>query len=325
MADLERRGAGAVRREFDPLAESGVVRRAAARLQRAKAGPAARALARWLEEAVLTAIPDAALTLLAFFSEAGSEVPPPSLATAAAFAERWDALRPAWPGAPELGTALGQLPPHLVIGARAGSRTVQAGVQLASAELLEGVCLALEHPGVRELARTVLAALGPAARCEACAAEVRALHLRATRGLDERHALVCPRCGALLQRYWRFGEVEGLEALWTRSLELGLTAEVVARLGTASISFGMLPFEREALTAQALLARFDALYLAPNQVELPPGALRVRKGTVTLEPRAVLGEVSAVTLVTTPAAGTTTEALLELLRSRVERRFRPEQ
>jgi hypothetical protein len=319
MADIERTGALA----FDPLAESEVVRRSATRLERSQAGAAARALARWLEEAAGARPWEAALTLLAFFAEAGGERPPPSLATGAGMAERWDALRGAWPGAPDLPAALLGLPPHLVVGARAGQEAVQAGLQLAAAELTPGVHLALSHPQVAELARTVLAALGPAARCTACQAEVRAVHVLATRGLDERHALLCPLCGAALQRYWRFGAVEGLEALAPLSLQLGLTAEVAVHLGSATLGFGLLPAERDALTAKGLLERFTALYLEPCGVELPAGALAVRAGSRTLEGRAKLAAAGRLALAATRTADTTAEALLELLRTRVERRFRP--
>jgi hypothetical protein len=193
---------------------------------------------------------------------------------------------------------------------------------LADAGLVAGVALALEHPAVAGLAGTVLAGLGPEARCEGCRTQVRALHVLATRGLDERHALLCPNCGAALQRYWRFGEVEGLEALAPLSLQLRVTAEVVARLGSGSIAFGMLPGERETLTAQELLQRFDALYLEPCQVVLPAKALAVRAGNRTLGARERIEPAGRVGLIATAAAGTTTEALLELLRTRVERRFR---
>jgi hypothetical protein len=263
MADIERRGTA---RAFDPLAESAVVRRSAGRLERAQAGPEARALARWLEDAALASPWEAALTLLAFYAEAGGERPPPSIASAAGLAERWEALRPSWPGAPDLGGALGALPSHLVVGARAGREAVQAGLQLAREGLSAGVHLALAHPAVAELAAEVLAALGPELRCEACARAVRALHVLATRGLDERHALLCPGCGATLQRYWRFGAVEGLEALAPLSLQVGLTAEVVVRLGSASLGFGLRPEDRASLTAGGLLERFGALYLEPCAV-----------------------------------------------------------
>jgi hypothetical protein len=323
MADLERRGARGLRRAFDPLAESQVVRRSALRLSRAQAGPEARALARWLEEAAVAAPAEAALSLLAFFAEAGGEQPPPTLATAAGLAERWEALRPAWPGTPDLGTTLSQLPSHLTVGARAGREAVLAGLQLASAGLSAGVRLALAQPAVAALARQVLGALGPQVRCDGCRGEVRALHVLATRGLDERHALLCPTCGASLRRYWRFGAVEGLEALAPLSLQVELTAEAVLRLGEATLGFGMLPRQRAALTAQELLARFEALYLEPCGVELPRGALALRAGGEALDGRALVPASGTLSLTVTRTAGTTAGALVELLRTRVERRFRP--
>jgi hypothetical protein len=321
MDELERRGKGGVRRAFDPLAEGGLVRRSAARLDRAKAGAPARELARWLEEAATRAPWEAGLTLVAALAELAGERPPPSMATAEGLAARWERLRQGWPGAPELARALAQLPRHLAPGARAGPEEVVAGVQLTEAPLLAGVRIALEREPVAALARQVLAALGPAERCGPCRQEVLGLHLLRTRGLDERHGVVCPRCGQVLRSYWRYGEPEGLEGLWPLALELRVAAELAVRLGDCTLGFGLRPAEAEALTAKGLVELLDELYLTPCQVQLPPGAVRVVAGRVLLEPRAqVTGRGRLGFRV---EADTTAEALVELLRTRIEQRFRP--
>jgi len=323
MSELTRKGGGALRRPFDPLAESALVRRSAARLDRARAGGPARELARWLEGAASRQPWEAALTLLTFFAEAAGSRPPPSLVEAGGWTTRWDHLRQSWPGAPDLAGALARLPRHLVLGARAGPEEVVAGPQLADAGLGAGVRLALGHQGVAALAREVLAALGPAERCRACQAEVLARHLLRTRGLDEVNGLACPRCGAVLRSYWRYGEPEGLEALAPLALELGLVAEVALRLAGTTLAFQLLPEAAAGLTAGELLAHFEALYLAPYKVALPPEALRVAAGQKLLEPRAHVAGAGRLSLRVDGGAGTTGEALLELLRTRVERRFRP--
>jgi hypothetical protein len=147
------------------------------------------------------------------------------------------------------------------------------------------------------------------------------VHLLRTRGLDELNGLVCPRCGAVHRSYWRYGELEGLEALAPWALKLGLVAEQGLSLAGAVIGFQMLPEEREELTAAGLRDRFVQLYLAPNGVELEPAALSIEAGARALKPGAAVGD-GKVALALAAEAGTTPEALLELLRGRVAQRFK---
>jgi len=323
MGAMVRRGGGAVRRTFDPLAESPLVRRSAARLLSARATAPARALARWLEGAAEAAPWEAGLTLLAFLLEVSGGRPPPAVADAAGLAARWEVLRAGWPGAPDLAGALARLPRHLALGARLGGDEVVAGLQLADASLAPGVRLALAHPAVAALGRALLSALGPGLRCGPCRREVLGLHLVRTRGLDERHGLACPRCGEVLRSYWRYGEAEGLEALWPVALEVGLAGEQVARLGGATLAFGLRAGDLAGLTARGLLGLLDELYLAPCQVALPKGAVRLAGARGLLDGRARLAGAGRLAFRLGPEAGTTADGLVELLRARIERRFRP--
>jgi hypothetical protein len=204
-----------------------------------------------------------------------------------------------------------------------GGGEVVAGLQLAEASLAAGVRIALTRDAVAARAREVLAALGPEERCGACRRTVLGVHLMRTSGLDERHGIACPRCGAVLRSYWRYGEAEGLEALWPLSRSLGLVAEQAVRLGGATLGFGMRPEEREALTARGLVARLEELYLEPCQVALPKGAVRVVGPGGAIEPRARVAGAGRVAFRVEAGAGTTAEGLVELLRVRIERRFRP--
>ncbi len=327
MSDLEKKGAGAVaRRPFDPLAESALVRRSAARLDLARAGAPARTLARWLEEAATRSPWEAGLTVLAFLLEAAGDRPPPAVAEAAGLAARWEVMRAAWPGAPAFAEALARAPRHLEVGARLGDEEVVAGPQLAEAGLAAGVRLALEHGAVAAVARAVLGALGPEERCGRCRRPVLGLHLLRTRGLDERHGVVCPRCGGVLRSYWRYGEAEGLEALAPVSQALGLVVEQRVALGGVTVGFQLLPAQQEGLKVRELLARFAELYLevyeAPvtrELLRLVPGGARSRP----LAPGAPVAGLRGLSLRLAPEAGLAEEGLLELLRTRIERRFRP--
>ncbi|HET8539074.1 MAG TPA: J domain-containing protein [Anaeromyxobacter sp.] len=323
MDRIVKRGPTGARRAFDPLEETEIVRAGAARLERQRATPAARELARALEARVRDAPWEVALALLAFFAEDAGGRPPDALASAEGWAARWDRLREAWPDAPELARACARLPRHLAVGARAQGDGVVAGVQLADAALLAGVRIALERAAVADVAREVLAALGPEEACGGCGERGPTLHLVRTRGLDELNGLACPACGAVLRSYWRYGEADGLEALAPHALRLGLVAEATAQLAGTAIGFQMLPPERERLTADRLRRRFAELYLAPYEVDLPADAIGLARGKEPLAAGARIGAEGRLRFTVREGAGTTEEELLELLRARIERRFRP--
>jgi hypothetical protein len=326
MSELTRRsGPTGALRAFDPLSESALVRKGALHLERQRATHEARELGRRLEELSTEAPWEAALTLMAFFAEAAGR-PPGSLSGPGGWAERYEALRAEadWAEAPPFERLVARLPRHLEVGMRATPAAVEAGVQLVRPELGAGVRIALEREAVAGIARQVLSRLGPAERCRRCRRTVRALHLMRTRGLDELNGLACPACGAVLRSYWRYGELEGLEALAPFALELGLLVEQVVRLAGTALGFQMLPEERERLTAARLRERFHEIYCQPYEVELAPGDVGFATASGPLAPQALLPERGAVRLILGPKAGMTEAALLELLRGRIERRFRPE-
>lgn len=323
MKELAKRGPTGARRAFDPLQEAELVRLGAARLERSRATAEARELARTLEARAAEAPAEVALTLLAFFSEESGARPPDAIASPEGLAARWERLRAAWPGAPDLARSLARLPRWLALGARRHGGEVAAGVQLADASLAAGVRIALERVAVARLGREVLAALGPDVVCEGCGERGPGLHLHRTRGLDELNGIACARCGAIARSYWRYGEADGLEALAPHALRLGLVAEATAQLAGTAIGFQMLPAEREALTAAQLRRRFAELYLAAYAVELPAAAVGLAAGPGELAPSARVDPAARLRFTLAGDAGTTPEELLEVLRARIERRFRP--
>ena len=323
MKELEKRGPTGARRAFDPLQEAELVRMGAARLVRSRATADARELARTLEARAAEAPAEVAMTLLAFFAEDSGGRPPDALATGDGWAERWERLRGAWPGTPDLARAIARLPRWLTIGARRQGDSVAAGVQLADAALAAGVRIALGRAAVAGIGREVLAALGAEGACGGCGAHGPGVHLLRTRGLDELNGIVCPGCGAVLRSYWRYGEADGLEALAPHALALGLVAEASAQLAGTAIGFQMLPAEREALTAAELRRRFADLYLGPYEVDLPASALGLASGRAELPGSARIGPADRLRFTVARDAGLTAEELLELLRARIERRFRP--
>jgi hypothetical protein len=149
-----------------------------------------------------------------------------------------------------------------------------------------------------------------------------ALHLLRTRGLDELNGLACPRCGEVLRSYWRYGEAEGLEALAPLALQLGLVAEQPLGLAGSTLGFQMLPEERERLTADRLRRRFAELYLAPYEVDLPVERLRIVSAAGPAPSGGRVAGLRRPALRVAEGSGLTEEELLEILRSRIERRFK---
>jgi hypothetical protein len=264
-----------------------------------------------------------ALTALALFAEDAGARPPEAIATVEGLADRWERLRRRWPGAPGLAALLARPPGHLTIGAREGGGRIHAGPQLVTAELAAGVRIALARGPVLAIAAEVLAALGPDETCRACGLAGPARHLERTRGLDARHGLACAACGTVLRSYWRYGELDGLEALAPHALRLGLVAEVTADLAGTAIGFQLLPAPAAALTAGGLRAHFAELYLETYEVPLSPEAIRVEADRGALQRGIRVAGQGALRLTVDPRSGTTAPELLELLRDRIERRFRP--
>ena len=323
MSSLSGPTRGRKPRLFDPVLESPLVRQGVLRLERQRASPAARELARRLEDSAASEPWALALTLMAFFAEAAGR-PPPGLDSSEAWAERYELLRELdLPEAPGYDEALARLPRHLELGLRVMKKEVRFGLQLREAELLAAVPLALQREDVAEWGRRVFAVIGPQEQCARCGEEVFLQHLLRTRGLDELHGLLCPLCAHAQKSYWLYSRTEGQEALLPHALRLGTVVEQGVRLAGTTVGFQLLPEEREALTAQALLQRFVDLYLNPYGVELQPEHLRLTQAGRPLEPQAPVGR-GPVTLKLLPESEQSEPRVLELLRSRIERRFRPD-
>ena len=316
-------------RTFDPILESPLVRKGAERLERQRASSEARTLAQTLEEAVEQAPWEATLVLMAFFAERAGR-PPDSLSNREGWAERYAAMAAEWPEAPSFEELLTRLPPPLELGLRYQGGKVRFGLQLKSIELLAGVPIALERRTVATLAQRVLAHLGPREKCKGCGADAFLVHLMRTRGLDELNGLVCPACGHVAKSYFLFNWSEGQEALLPFALKVGLVDEVVVKLAGKGIAFQLVSVSREALTIGALKQLFTDLYLKPYGIAAEHADLVVKAGARALKDENPV-EASVLTLGIRKAdrdslASELAEGekeLVALLRSRIERRFRP--
>jgi hypothetical protein len=306
--------------DHDPVAASLLVRRPAQR-EPAHLSPAARALARSLVAAAAAAEPwEAALTILAYLCELAGRHPD-AVGTSDGIGERWDALRAGWRSAPEIGRALARLPRHVELGLRRAADGIVFGLQLADAAVSSGVHLALGDERVRALASRVLAVLGPRMTCAGCGDDVLAVHLLLVRGLDEVHGFACPRCAEVLRSFWRFGGVEGVEALAPLALEMGVLVEVELRLGGAELAFQLLPAQRERLTVADLDRRLRELVLAPHAVAAPRRGFVYRSGRSELArgARVPAGRIVTASVRRSPPGAA---RLARELRARIAARFR---
>lgn len=309
-------------RAFDPVAESPLIRLGVQHLERRRATPQARTLARELEQVAAQAPWHAALILQAFFAEVAGR-PPDGLVSMEEWAGRYAQVSARWPDAPSFEDVLTSLPASLELGLRRQGDKVRFGLQLQAAELVAAVPIALERRTVAEIAREVLRNAGPEAPCPSCGEKRYLLHLLRTRGLDELHGLHCVHCGQLVRSYLLFNWGEGHESLWPYALQLGLAAEVAVKFATATVLFGLLPEARAALTARRLVDLFFELYVRPYGLDLHPMAVRVTLGKRALAANAPIPAGATPRLAFARGTEPSERDALELLRARIERRFKP--
>lgn len=309
-------------RAFDPVVESPLVRLGVQQLERRRASAQARTLARELEEVAAQTPWHAALILQAFFAEVAGR-PPEGFVSVEEWSNRYGVLRALWTGAPTFEEVLTTLPAALELGLRLHGSKLRFGIQLKAADLVAAVPIALERQTVARIAREVLRVAGPAEKCKRCGEERYLVHLLRTRGLDELHGLHCPACGELLKSYLLFNWGEGHESLLPYALQLGLVEEQPVKFSSSRVIFGLLPDVREGLTAKDLVDLFFELYAQPYGLELHPMALRVTLGKRTLAANAKIPRSGVPRISFARGTEPNEGDALELLRARIERRFKP--
>lgn len=263
----------------------------------------------------------AAWVIAAFFAEV-AERPPEGLCSFEAWAERHERLRPLLRGAPSFDEALADLPPSLELGCRVYPRGVRFGVQLRDPLHLAGVAAALTSAPCQAIAADVLRALGRQRTCARCRRPVEPVHLHRVRDLDPLHALVCGRCGAVLESYRTCGRPEGLEALAPYAVAAGVVAEQGVSFGGVTIRLGMLPEERRHLTAGALARRVAEVVLEGLPADVAARKLRVQSGRVVLAESARVPLRARVTVSFADRKAPGPARVVALLRARQRTRFR---
>jgi hypothetical protein len=296
-----------------------LLRKAVARLGKARATEDAIRLESELRRRASSAPWQVALSVFAFFAEVSVE-PPPGLSTLAAARDRYERLRVTWSSAPPFERAITELPPFLELGLRAYPKRLGFGLQMKHPWALGTAARALCTPELSGLARRVLEVMGPSERCSACGKVSFLVHLFRTRGMDEVHGLVCPACAAIQRSYRTFGAPLGLEALAPHAVALGLVDEQAVRIADATIVLGFEPKERKALTAKHLLERIALLHFdGPAKGLLRHARLRV--GKAPLSPSAPVQKGAKVRLVLARGAPLGEKELVRVLRAEARARY----
>ncbi len=164
---------------------------------------------------------------------------------------------------------------------RAGARLVQSGLRFRTTVLRAAVPLALRSHSLRVEFRRVLATLGERTGCPECQEEVFAVPLYRLRGLDDLHAMACPRCGHLLRSYFLPRGKDVQSVLNTAFLDLELLSEWRFRMGSASVAVQLLPVQLERMTVGQLRRRFWVDVLERHAIPVPLGIGAAGPGATT--------------------------------------------
>ena len=309
---------------FDAHTRQPLVRWTLEGLAALRASPEARRRAEWLVAEVARRPEVVRLVLFAY----AAELVPQGLETLAALESVRVRFEAASGGRPcRLEETLVDAAELVEFGVRrAGAKRVQTGLRFRDGALAQGVPLALRSRGVRAEFRRVLATLGEAERCPACAQDVFGVPLYRLRGLDDLHALVCPACGHTLKSYWMPRGKDVQAVLNDAFLDLELLTEWTFRLGRALVSTQLLPGQLETLSVGELKRRFVADVLARHGVDVREKQVRLLQAGQAVPERRLLADCPSRTFSVAFAKGTAVSLAdaLEQVRFRIRTRFRPD-
>jgi curved DNA-binding protein CbpA len=314
----------ALGRVFDAHARQPLVRWTLAGLSALRASKQARERAEWL---LAEAGVRPALVRLVLFTYAVELVPEglETLGSLEGLRARFDTVSGG--KGPRLEEALVDAVAVLEFGVRrAGPKLVQTGLRFRDAGLAEAVPLALKSHALRAEFRKVLAVLGEAERCPACARDVFGVPLYRLRGLDDLHSSVCPSCGETLKSYWMPRGKDVQAVLNDAFLDLELLTEWTFRLGRAPVSTQLLPSQLETLSVGDLKRRFVADVLERHGVGVGFAQVRLLQGKTAVPERRLLADVPthSFSVAFSASAKVSVADALERVRFRIRTRFRPE-
>lgn len=261
----------------------------------------------------------AAWVIAAIFAEIAGR-PPARLATMAAWSEWHETLRAGKRGVPPFEEALTDLPALLELGCRVHPDGVRFGVLLKDPDPAAFAPGVMAEAPVASIAADLLTALSPRAVCPACARAVPLVHVQRLRDVDPLHAMVCSRCGEVVEKYRAVGRLEGLEALGPYAAAVGLSAEVAVSFGETVFRLGLLRKERARLTSERLGRLFSEATLLGDAATAARRRLVVSAGGEVLAKTARVPFDEAVRIAFR-GKGPSEKAVVHAMRLRAKKRF----
>jgi hypothetical protein len=207
---------------------------------------------------------------------------------------------------------------------RASERVAHLGLRFRTELVRQALPVMLRSLPIRRELRRVLGVVGEREACPTCAADVFAVPLFRTHGLDDFRSLVCPRCGATLKSYWMPKGKDVQAVLNDAFLDFELVVEWSFKLGRGSFGVQLLPLQVETLDVGQLRRRVYDDVFRRYQLEVELEQLSVTQDGVTLGDEQPVSRCGATAFVLklAPEASMGEDEALEVLLHRVRNRFR---
>jgi len=207
---------------------------------------------------------------------------------------------------------------------KATEHVAHLGLRFRSELAREALPVMLKSLPIRRELRRVLGVLGEREACPTCAADVFAVPLFRTHGLDDFRSLVCPRCGTTLKSYWMPKGQDVQAVLNDAFLDFELVTEWSFRLGRGSFGIQLLPLQVEALNVGKLRRRVFEDVFRRYELEVELEQLRLVQDGAVVSDRELLSQRGSTSFVVEldESAPVREDEALEMLLHRVRNRFR---
>jgi hypothetical protein len=318
------RQADALEKGFDPFGDKRMVRLGLEELKSLAVPPGTRQLAERLERE--GEIRPSVLRLL-LFTHIGelSNFPLPGLERFDDISLRLSALARPGEHRATLERALVDADSWVEFGVRqATERIAHLGLRFRTQQARDAMSVMLTSLPIRREFRRVLGVVGERESCPGCSAQVFAVPLFRTHGLDDLRSLVCPRCATSLRSYWMPKGQDVQAVLNDAFLDFELIIEWSFRLGRGSFGVQLLPLQVDELDVGRLRRRvFDDVFQR-HQLELKFEELELHQDGAAVGDDVPLGRLASKSFVVRFLSGATIreEESLEVLLHRIRNRFR---
>lgn len=316
-------GNDALETYFDPYADKNLVRLGLEQLGSKTVSPAVRKEAAHLE---VLASQDPALLRLILFAHV-AELSPFPLTGLESYDDlelRFDHLSASDTPPARLEATLVAADTILEYGVRrATAKLAHVGLRFRNPHVREAVPLAAQSLVVRREFKRVLGVLGEHTACSKCKAQIFAVPLYRTRGLDDLRASVCPLCGETLRSYWMPKGKDVQAVLNAAFLDFEIITEWSFTLARASIAMQLVPQQVETLSVGDLKTRLVADAFSRYDLEVERQHVQLLQNRLPVDDDTPLDEIETTrfALRFTEDAPVSESDALEMVRHRIRNKF----